>query len=303
MTHLPETLSQVLIPRSADLGNAFYVKRVLPSRERRMVGPYVFLDQMGPKVLAPGEGLDVRPHPHIGLATVTYLYEGEMMHRDSVGAVQAIQPGAVNWMTAGRGITHSERSSPGHRAQGGPLFGVQCWVALPRDHEEMEPRFDHLAAADLPTLHDQGVQATLLAGRFFGEQAPAPTLSPLFQVDVRMRGGARLNIPSVYTEQAIYLVQGSIDIAGVTFDASQLLVMQPGQSVTIEALPGTPVLLMLLGGEPFDEPRYVQWNFVSSSIDRLEQAKEDWLHQRFAQIPNETGFIPLPPGLGRAAPR
>ncbi|MCK9507651.1 MAG: pirin family protein [Pigmentiphaga sp.] len=302
MSH-PEPLEQILIPRTADLGNAFYVKRVLPSRERRMVGPYVFLDQMGPKTLAPGEGLDVRPHPHIGLATVTYLYDGEMIHRDSVGAVQAIQPGAVNWMTAGRGIAHSECSSPAQRAGDASLFGLQCWVALPREHEETDPRFDHLDPGLLPRINDGGMQATVLAGRFFGEQSPAPTFSPLFQVDVRLQAGARLEIPSLYAEQALYLVQGSIEISHQQFGPSQLLVMQAGQPLIIKALPGPEVVLMLLGGEPFDEPRYVQWNFVSSSIDRLEQAKEDWMHQRFQQIPDETGFIPLPPGLGRAAPR
>lgn len=290
----------VVVPRTADLGGGFEVRRALPTRERRMVGPFVFLDQMGPHAFSAGSGLDVRPHPHIGLSTVTYLFDGEIVHRDSVGSLQTIQPGAVNWMTAGSGIVHSERSGDALRAAGSSLFGLQCWVALPRRHEEAVPSFTHVPAAELPVLDDGKASATVIAGSYFDRRSPAPTLSDLFYVDVRLQPGASLPMPAEYPEQAIYVVQGQLDLGrdGI-HHAGQLLVVKPGQSLTLRAANNAPARVMLLGGEPMDGPRYVTWNFVSSSVDRIEQAKDDWKHQRFAHVPGETEFIPLPDLPGR----
>jgi len=288
-------LEVVVVPRTHDLGDNFEVRRVLPSRQRRMVGPFVFLDQMGPHVLSAGRGLDVRPHPHIGLSTVTYLYEGEILHRDSIGCVQAIRPGDVNWMTAGRGIVHSERSTPDARERESAMFGMQCWVALPRSHEETEPEFLHTGKGQLPAQEDQGVQARVIAGSFYGLHSPVPTSSALFQVDMQLQPGARIDMPAEYPEQAVYIAQGALDLGsdGV-FEAGQLLVLKPGKAVTLKASGTAPARLMLLGGEPMDGPRYLTWNFVSSSPDLIEQAKTDWKEQRFAKVPGETEFIPLP---------
>lgn len=288
-------LETVVVPRTHDLGDHFEVRRALPSRQRRMVGPFVFLDQMGPHVFAPGRGLDVRPHPHIGLATVTYLFDGEILHRDSLGSVQAIRPGDVNWMTAGRGIVHSERTAPQAREHESSLFGLQCWVALPQAHEESEPSFLHIKKADLPVKNGKGVSARVIVGRYFGLSSPVPALSDLFQVDVQLQPGARLNIPAEYPEQAIYVVEGALDLGkDGLFESGRLLVLKPGKSITIECAGPQPARLMLLGGEPMDGPRYMAWNFVSSSAQRLEQAKDDWRNQRFAKVPGETEFIPLP---------
>jgi redox-sensitive bicupin YhaK (pirin superfamily) len=285
----------VVVPRTHDLGDNFEVRRALPSRQRRMVGPFVFLDQMGPHIFSSGQGLDVRPHPHIGLATVTYLFDGEILHRDSLGSVQAIQPGDVNWMTAGRGIVHSERTSQEARLTESPLFGLQCWVALPQMHEETEPAFLHTAKAQLPLEKDKGVSARIIAGRFFGQRSPVPVLSDLFQVDMELQPGARIDIPADYPEQAIYIVQGTLDLGGDgLFEAGQLLVLKSGRNVTLQAAGPRPARFMLLGGEPMDSPRYLAWNFVSSSAERIEQAKEDWRLQRFAGVPGETDFIPMP---------
>lgn len=288
-------LDVVVVPRSHDLGDNFEVRRALPSRQRRMVGPFVFLDQMGPHVFSSGQGLDVRPHPHIGLATVTYLYDGEILHRDSVGSVQTIQPGDVNWMTAGQGIVHSERTAPDARQQESPLFGMQCWIALPQAHEETQPSFLHIGKQQLPVLEDQGVSARVIAGSFYGQQSPVPTLSDLFQVDLLLQPGATIGVPAEYSEQAIYVAQGTLDLAndGV-FEAGQLLVLKPGKGVTLRAFGPNPARVMLLGGEPMDGSRYLSWNFVSSSAERIEQAKDDWRQQRFAKVPDETEFIPMP---------
>ncbi|WP_019141137.1 pirin family protein [Noviherbaspirillum massiliense] len=288
------SLETVVVPRSHDLGDSFEVRRALPSTRRRMVGPFVFLDQMGPHVFSAGRGLDVRPHPHIGLATVTYLFDGEIMHRDSLGSVQAIRPGEVNWMTAGSGIVHSERTAQEMRQHEASLFGLQCWVALPRAQEEAPPSFKHFGADKLPIEEGEGIRARIIAGRFFGQQSPVPTLSDLFYVEVLLQAGARMQIPAEYGEQALYLVEGQLDLGrdGV-FDAGQLLVFKPGAGVTL-ASGKTPARFMLLGGEPMDGPRYLTWNFVSSSPDRIEQAKEDWQRQRFTMVPGETEFIPLP---------
>ena len=290
----------VVVPRAHELSDNFEVRRALPSRQRRMVGPYVFLDQMGPHVFEAGRGLDVRPHPHIGLATVTYLYEGEILHRDSLGVVQPIRPGEVNWMTAGRGIVHSERTAAEARNDESSLFGIQCWVALPQAFEESEPAFAHIGKNDLPALEDAGVAARVIAGRFHGQRSPVDTFSELYQVDLCLEPGARIDIPADYSERALYVAQGALDLGndGI-FEAGQLLVLKPGKAVVVQgAGPGT-TRLLLVGGEPMDGPRYLTWNFVSGSPDLIEQAKEDWRKQRFPRVPKETDYIPLPDILGK----
>jgi redox-sensitive bicupin YhaK (pirin superfamily) len=291
---LDTAVEVVVVPRTHDLGERFEVRRALPSKERRMVGPFVFLDQMGPHVFAAGHGLDVRPHPHIGLSTVTYLLEGEILHRDSLGTVQAIRPGEVNWMTAGKGIVHSERTAPQLRQGESALSGLQCWVALPRNREESEPSFTHNKAHELPVIEGEGASARVIAGSFFGRTAPAPALSPLFYVDLALQPGARLAMPAEYAEQALYVVAGSLDLGrDGRFDAGQLVVLKAGATLTLAA-GAAGARLMLLGGEPMDGPRYLTWNFVSSSSERIEQAKADWQAQAFPSVPGETEFIPLP---------
>jgi redox-sensitive bicupin YhaK (pirin superfamily) len=293
-------LETIVVPRTHDLGGGFEVRRALPHKDRRMVGPFVFLDQMGPHVFNAGTGIDVRPHPHIGLSTVTDLLEGEISHRDSLGTVQDIRPGAVNWMTAGKGIVHSERTGPQARANGSTLHGLQCWVALPKSKEEKDPSFSHIAADQLPVLEGEGATARIIAGEYFGKRAPVPVESPMFYVDLALQPGARLPMPAAYGEQAIYVVEGTLDLGrDGRFEAGQLLVLKPGATVTLAATAHAGVRVMLLGGEPMDGPRYLTWNFVSSSSDRIEQAKEDWKAQRFPQVPGETEFIPLPDLPGR----
>ncbi len=294
-------LETVVVPRQSDLGGGFVVRRALPSVQRRTVGPYVFFDQMGPVALDPGHGLDVRPHPHIGLATVTYLYEGEIVHRDSVGSVQPIRPGEVNWMTAGRGIAHSERSGDDLRASGSRLSGIQVWVALPNAHEEAEPAFAHHGAAELPTLEDAGVHARLIVGTLAGERSPVEVFSEMFQADLQLDAGARFSLPAEHDERAAYVVDGRVTIGGAeVYEAGQLLVFGAGREIVLGASAG-PARLMLFGGEPLDGPRHLWWNFVSSSSERIEQAKADWLAGRFAAVPGETEFIPLPDKPGKPA--
>jgi redox-sensitive bicupin YhaK (pirin superfamily) len=293
-------LETVVVPRTHDLGDGFEVRRALPHRDRRMVGPFVFLDQMGPHVFQPGRGIDVRPHPHIGLSTVTYLLQGEISHRDSLGTVQDIKPGEVNWMTAGKGIVHSERTGPGLRAAGSTLSGLQCWVALPRAKEEKDPSFSHIGANELPVIEGEGATARIIAGEYFGKRSPVPVESPMFYVDLALAAGARLDMPAEYPEQALYVVDGTLDLGrDGRFEAGQLLVLKPGAGVTLAALQDRGARVMLLGGEPMDGPRYLTWNFVSSSEDRIEQAKEDWRAMRFDPVPGETEFIPLPDLPGR----
>ena len=290
-------LETVIIPAVRDLGGGFQVRRALPAAERRMVGPFIFLDQMGPTSLAPGSGLDVRPHPHIGLATVTWLLEGEILHRDSLGHVQTIRPGEVNWMTAGRGIVHSERSTANQREGASSLYGLQCWVALPRADEECEPDFTHQKAAELPILLLQGSHIILVAGSFMGLQSSLPTRSPLVYAQLSLQPGAHLSLPAEYDEQALYIVNGELNLGddGI-YPASHLLVLRTGANTDMCAgVQGA--LVMLLGGELLDGPRHMAWNFVSSSQERLRQASDDWLHQRFAAVPEETEFIPLPDSL------
>lgn len=290
-------IDQVVTPRTRALGDGFTVRRALPAAARRAVGPFVFLDEMGPTVLPPGAGLDVRPHPHIGLATVTWLFDGEILHRDSLGSVQLIRPGEVNWMTAGRGIVHSERSDATQRAQASSLHGLQCWVVLPRDDEECEPDFTHLKAAQLPRLEADGVHAVLVAGSFLGMTAALPTRSPLVYLQLTLQPGAYFRIPPEYPEQALYLVRGELTLGtGDVYTAGQLLTIRPHATLMLQA-GASGATLMLLGGEPLDGPRRIAWNFVSSRADRIEQAKRDWIAQRFAPVPGETGFIPLPDDL------
>jgi len=265
-----------------------------------MVGPYIFLDQMGPHVFSAGHGLDVRPHPHIGLATVTYLYEGGLLHRDSLGVVQPIRPGEVNWMSAGRGIVHSERTAPEIREHDSPLFGIQCWVALPRAYEESEPTFSHTGVADLPVQDDAGVKVRVIAGRFHGQQSPVQVLSELYQVDLQLQHGARIDVPADYPERALYVAEGTLDLGddGV-FEAGQLLVLNPGKALVLCGAGPGPTRVLLVGGEPMDSPRYISWNFVSSSLELIDQAKDDWRKQKFPRVPGETEFIPLPDIPGR----
>lgn len=294
-------LDIVVVPRIHDLGNHFEVRRVLPSQGRRMVGPFVFLDQMGPHQFLPGAGLDVRPHPHIGLATVTYLFSGAIEHRDSLGSRQAIVPGDLNWMSAGRGIVHSERTASALRPGGSSLFGLQSWVALPTGQEESEPSFLHTGAADLPLETYQGVSARIIAGSFFGRLSPVPTMSDLFYVDVSLQPGARLEIPADYAEQALYIVSGALDLGSEgVFEAGQMLVMGAGKRLALSAAGTAPARLILLGGERLAGPRYLWWNFVSSSEERIRQAGQDWRAQKFDPVPDDaTEFIPLPELKGR----
>ena len=292
-------LETIIVPRVRDLGDGFQVRRALPAAERRMVGPFVFLDQMGPTLLAPGSGLDVRPHPHIGLATVTWLLEGEILHRDSLGYVQTIRPGEVNWMTAGRGIVHSERSDTQQREQASSLYGLQCWVALPQVDEECEPDFTHQKASELSTSMLDGAHIILVAGSFMGMQSTLPTRSPLVYAQLTLQPSAHFSLPAEYTEQALYIVSGEIDcgIDGV-HSAGCLLVTRTGADLEIRG-GSHGAVVMILGGEPLDGPRSMAWNFVSSSEERIRQASDDWLHQRFATVPGESEFIPLPDALKR----
>jgi redox-sensitive bicupin YhaK (pirin superfamily) len=289
---MDQVVEAFIEPQTRDLGDGFEVRRVLPSAQRRAVGPFVFFDHMGPTVLRPGTGLDVRPHPHIGLATVTYLFEGEILHRDSLGTVQPIRPGAANWMTAGRGIVHSERTPPELRASGARLFGIQTWVGLPRDREEVEPSFAHHAESELPVIEGEGKRVRVIAGDLYGARSPLAVFSDTLYADVALAEGARLEIPTGYEERATYLAEGRIEIAGDTFAAGRMLVLHRGMAATVSAV--GPVRLLLLGGEPLDGPRHLWWNFVSSSRERIEQAKADWREGRFAAVPGETEFIPLP---------
>jgi redox-sensitive bicupin YhaK (pirin superfamily) len=282
----------VIVPRTRDLGDGFEVRRALPSEERRTVGPFVFFDQMGPTVLRAGTGLDVRPHPHIGLATVTYLLDGEILHRDSLGTVQPIRPGAVNWMTAGRGIVHSERTPPELRTIGTRLFGIQTWIGLPKDLEEVEPSFVHHAESALPMLEGDGKHVRVIAGEFQGARSPLAVFSETLYADAALAAGARLEVPPDYPERAIYIAEGRIAIAGDPFEAGRMLVFSPGDAILVDAI--AQARFLLLGGEPLDGPRHLWWNFVSSSVERIDQAKADWREGRFPRVPDETDFIPLP---------
>jgi redox-sensitive bicupin YhaK (pirin superfamily) len=269
------------------------VRRALPAARRRLVGPFIFFDHMGPVVMPVGKGLDVRPHPHIALATVTYLFDGEIDHRDSLGSFRTIRPGDVNWMVAGRGIVHSERSGQGSRHAGVHLHGIQSWVALPLEHEETEPRFEHHPAATLPKLQKDGATLDVIAGSAFGLRSPVPVLSPTLYVHARLDAGARVQLDTEHPERAGYVVEGTIGCDGRTFGAGALLVLRPGVPVTLASHDGARV--MLIGGAKLDGERHIYWNFVASSEERIERAKDDWRNERFPTVPgDDVERIPLP---------
>jgi len=286
-----DALELVIVPRVRDLGG-FEVRRALPHSKRQMVGPFIFFDHLGPAQFMAGQGLDVRPHPHIGLATVTYLFEGQILHRDSEGNVQEIAPGAMNLMTAGRGIVHSERTPQQVWASGHSVLGLQSWVALPVDREEVAPSFQHFDAEILPVVQDSGVRARVIAGSAFGETSPVTTLSDWFYVEVGLDVGTSAPLDPNYEERAVYLLDGEVEIKGDRFEGPRLLIFRPGDRITIRAV--EPSRMMFLGGAAMEGPRYIWWNFVSSSKERIEQAKEDWKTGRFEPVPGETEFIPLP---------
>jgi len=278
-------------PHERDLGG-FSVRRLLPSAARRMVGPFVFFDHMGPAQFGPGQGIDVRPHPHIGLATVTYLFDGAIEHRDSLGSLQRITAGDVNWMTAGRGIVHSERTPADLRASGGPMQGLQTWVALPRDQEHCDPAFVHHPAATLPVIEMPGVSMRLIAGSAFGQTSPVQCASSMFYIAVEMEAGASFVLPDAYAERGVYPLLGDVSINEGVLPAGQMAVLNQSEPVTLQAL--SPARLMLLGGEPMDGERFLWWNFVASDRAFIEQAKERWRNGGFDAVPGETEFIPLP---------
>ncbi len=290
---LPDAAIEVVIrPRLRDIG-AFSVRRSLPAVERRLVGPFAFFDHMGPAVLDPNHPFTVRPHPHIGLATVTYLFEGEIMHRDSLGSAQVIRPGDVNWMVAGRGIVHSERGTDAQRENPSPIHGIQLWLGLPTALEETDPKFVHHPADTIPSISLPGVLLRIVLGHAFGVTSPVDVLSPMHYVEARMEKNADLTIPNEHEERAAYVVEGSISVEGETITAGAMVVFRPRVGVKIHAIEVARV--MLLGGEPLDGERHIFWNFVSSSKERIEQAKADWREVRFPKVPgDEVEFIPLP---------
>lgn len=290
-----ELVEQIIIPRTGDIGN-FEVHRALPSKERRMVGPFIFWDQMGPGEFLTNQGVDVRPHPHIGLSTVTYLFSGTLDHKDSLGFDQRIRPGAVNLMTAGSGITHSERTGPDVRKEPSELFGIQSWLALPKTHEERAPDFKHVAKADLPLFEYDGVRARVIMGGLWGKAAPSQTFCDTLYIDVELKPGAYFELPTETEERAVYPMGGKLEIGGVTYDPMQLLVFRPGDQIVIRADKDNqePVRVMVLGGEAADGPRHIWWNFVSSSKERIEHAKEEWQSGLFPKVEGDDEYIPLP---------
>ena len=287
-----DLIEMEILPRARDIGG-FTVGRVLPTARRQMVGPFIFLDTFGPGEALVTEKFDVRPHPHIGLATVTYLTAGAIVHRDSVGSLQAIEPGDVNWMTAGRGIAHSERAPKAALGTTQPVGGFQTWVALPRAHEEAPPGFVHHGRDALPTIGGDGATVRLVVGALYGARAPVETFTETFYADVSLDAGARLPVDAEHEERAVYIMTGSVAIGGDVFEAGRMLVFRPGDRLTIAAK--APTRMILLGGATMDGPRHIWWNFVSSSKERIEQAKADWKSGRFDKVfGDETDFIPLP---------
>jgi redox-sensitive bicupin YhaK (pirin superfamily) len=298
---MPACMDDVILPRAHDIGG-FEVRRALPATQKQMVGPFIFFDQMGPGEFLTGRGLDVRPHPHIGLSTVTYLFDGAIQHRDSLGSDQSIVPGDVNWMTAGQGITHSERTAGESRTHTNRLFGIQSWLALPRQHEEATPDFVHHGADTLPVIEDGGASLRLVAGNGWGLRSPVRTPSELFYADAVLAPGAALPMPDNHEERAAYVVEGEVDVAGVPFAAGRMLLFRANDAVSLRA-GRQGARLLLLGGAVMDGPRHLFWNFVSSSRERIEQAKADWKAGRFATVPgDDKEFIPLPEQKVAAAP-
>ena len=292
----PDAIATLIVPRARDLGG-FEVRRALPAPRRQMVGPFIFFDQMGPAEFLTGSGVDVRPHPHIGLATVTYLYRGEFQHRDSLGSNQVIRPGAVNWMVAGRGVTHSERTSAATRAAPHDLYGVQTWVALPAAAEDTSPSFEHHGREALPVIEADGARLRLILGSAYGARAPARVFSETFYVDAALDPGARLPLPDDHEDRGIYIVEGEIAVAGQTFAAGQMMVFRPGDRIAVSAGPAS-ARLLLLGGATLEGPRYIWWNFVASSQEKIDAAKEAWRREdrvRFDLPPDDRDeFIPAP---------
>jgi redox-sensitive bicupin YhaK (pirin superfamily) len=293
-----DAIETVIVPRARDIGG-FEVRRALPAPKRQMVGPFIFFDQMGPAEFLTGLGIDVRPHPHIGLGTVTYLFEGEFQHRDSLGTDQMIHPGAVNWMVAGRGVTHSERTSQATRRGESRLFGIQTWVALPESEEDRDPSFEHHAEGALPLLDDGGARLRLIMGQGWGARAPVGTFSEMVYADARLAPGAPLPLPDDHEDRGVYVVAGAIEVAGQVFEAGRMMVFRPGDRLSLRAGEAG-ARLIVLGGETLEGPRYIWWNFVASSRDRIEAAKADWAagdwaEGRFSLPPTDDAeFIPLP---------
>ncbi len=286
-----DPVKQVVIPRTADIGG-FEVHRALPAKERRLIGPFIFWDQAGPGEFVSGKGLDVRPHPHICLSTVTYLFSGSLDHKDSAGSDIRITPGDVNLMTAGRGIVHSERTGPDVRQNPSDLFGIQSWLALPKAHEEQNPEFHHIGKADLPEMEYDGMRARVIMGSLWGKASPVPSLVDTLYLDIVLEAGAVFEVPVETEERGLYVMGNAIEISGVRYEPMQLLILNPGDQVVVKAL--GPLRMMVMGGEVMDGPRHVWWNFVASSKERIEQAKEDWKNGKFEKVAGDDEFIPLP---------
>ena len=293
-----DAIETVIIPRARDLG-AFEVRRALPAPDRQMVGPFIFFDQMGPAEFLPTRGMDVRPHPHIGLATISYLFRGRMHHRDSLGTDAWIEPGAVNWMVAGRGITHSERTDDETQTDPMPFFGIQTWVALPEQQEDAPARFEHAPKDALPILDGEGKRLRLILGSAYGETAPVKTPSEMFYLDAQLEPGAKLPLPDNHEDRGAYVVEGAVEVAGDRFEAGRMMVFRPGDHVSLTA-GAKGARVMLLGGATLEGPRHIWWNFVASSRERIQAAKEawragDWENGRFQLPPTDKDeFIPLP---------
>lgn len=285
-------IALVFEERAAKIGN-FLVGRLLPFRQKRAVGPFVFIDHMGPVKMSEREQFDILPHPHIGLSTLTYLFEGSIMHRDSIGSAIEIVPGAVNWMTAGKGVVHSERTPEHLRASEKSLHGLQIWVALPQDLEDIEPSFTHIPESQIPVWEQDALQFKLIAGELFGRRSAVPVHSPLFFIEIKSSRSSTVNFgESLYGESALYILEGEVHTEGSTFGAKQILVAENAQLCSFEMAANSTVYIF--GGEPFPEPRFMDWNFVSSSKEKLAQAKADWIAQRFPKIDGENDFVPYP---------
>lgn len=285
-------MTTIISPRVHDLGG-FQVRRAVPSLQARSVGPFVFVDHMGPAIFSPGQGIDVRPHPHIGLATVTFLWAGQIGHRDTLGSDQVIRPGDVNWMTAGRGIAHSERTPADVRVHEQAVHGMQTWVALPKSHEETDPAFFHFPATQLPQQRRGGAWLRVIAGRAYGEESPVKVFADTLNVAIDLDPDAEIDLDTSHVQRALYILEGDAQLDGIDIPAQHLVIPEPGARGRLRAK--TPVKAMLMGGEPLDGPRHLWWNFVSSSKERIEQAKDDWQSGRFGTIPgDDKEFIPLP---------
>lgn len=291
----------IIEERAADIGN-FMVGRLLPFKEKRTIGPFAFIDHMGPAALKDYENLDVPPHPHIGLSTLTYLFEGSIMHRDSIGSEIEIQPGAVNWMTAGKGVTHSERTPDYLRQSEKHLHGLQIWIALPKELEEIDPSFTHVEATDLPSWEMDGMHFKLIAGEALGHTSPVPVHSPMYFIEIKSELGGKVKIgDQLYGESALYILEGGIHDSGHDYEPKHILIAKDTKLCEFEMKPNTTVYIF--GGEPFPEERYIFWNFVSSRTERIQQAKEEWINHQFPKVKNDDGYVPLPDYLHNLKPR